>query len=665
MRITESFKRIVGFLKFGRKSAEKEAPQPLAEMLEFRCPHCNRLLAIDVKWRRTEVQCPACGNPLIPEEAIAKNREEDRARREEEKRASREQVAAPPAEKREPKEPAAPAVLSKEIPQPAKVEEKPAEQAAEPPAERPEPKKPVARDYPVRKILPTEKGIDKPPQPVSKPHAEKPGLEKEVVSHRPLEIPQPAKAKEKRHIIMGLDFGTSSTKVLYRELERQKVYPVEFKHAMRGYGNFMLPSIVSLVDDNSYFGTEPDSTSRVFLSLKRCMGCQANVFSNKSCPYYENRSNCFSLTDKDDTEAHIPVKYMCAWYLGYVLKHAKQVIKRKYGEKYDIQLVYNLGIPIDHYQNQQCKKLFSDTFAVAERLSEKMRDGLPFSELCEMTREQFNHVDEIPKEQIRTYIFTETIAAVVSDVLDPSYEAEEKHAIIDVGAGTTDITVLVLPGLEARKGPQKFCVYHAQTFPIGADDIDQKILDRLQKNDKTIGKRGSSLHAIRIAKQDVGTGDSLKVILGGKSYSLPNGEYGKIVDSIANDIYENYRHVWCKAYQKEKRERFWRGLTLFRIGGGNRIDGISRRLGKSLPLSDRSQEVILKKLTLPEDLTTNPENGENWVKDNYDLFAIAYGLTLCQTEWGADDVILSDRIKPLPQPREIQMPDRDELYQRK
>ena len=40
--------------------------------LEFNCPHCSRLLAIDEKWWNTEVECPGCGNYLIPEEAIRK-----------------------------------------------------------------------------------------------------------------------------------------------------------------------------------------------------------------------------------------------------------------------------------------------------------------------------------------------------------------------------------------------------------------------------------------------------------------------------------------------------------------------------------------------------------------------------------------------------------------
>ena len=41
--------------------------------LEFTCPYCDRLLAIDEKWQNTKVQCPNCGNSFVPKKAIANN----------------------------------------------------------------------------------------------------------------------------------------------------------------------------------------------------------------------------------------------------------------------------------------------------------------------------------------------------------------------------------------------------------------------------------------------------------------------------------------------------------------------------------------------------------------------------------------------------------------
>ena len=43
--------------------------------LEFNCPYCDKLLAVDEKWKNHEVECPHCNNALIPDKVIAKNKE--------------------------------------------------------------------------------------------------------------------------------------------------------------------------------------------------------------------------------------------------------------------------------------------------------------------------------------------------------------------------------------------------------------------------------------------------------------------------------------------------------------------------------------------------------------------------------------------------------------
>ncbi len=71
--------------------------------IEFNCPHCDRSLAIDEKWRDMEVQCPDCSGSLVPTRVIAKKKDVEQARekyqetpqniqREEEERAERKEV---------------------------------------------------------------------------------------------------------------------------------------------------------------------------------------------------------------------------------------------------------------------------------------------------------------------------------------------------------------------------------------------------------------------------------------------------------------------------------------------------------------------------------------------------------------------------------------------
>lgn len=53
--------------------------------LEFNCPHCNTLLAIDEKYREMEAKCPSCGNSLIPGKVVAKNQRLELDKKREEK----------------------------------------------------------------------------------------------------------------------------------------------------------------------------------------------------------------------------------------------------------------------------------------------------------------------------------------------------------------------------------------------------------------------------------------------------------------------------------------------------------------------------------------------------------------------------------------------------
>lgn len=47
--------------------------------LEFNCPHCDSLLAIDETWRKTEAKCPNCGNSLILGKVVPEKGKAERA----------------------------------------------------------------------------------------------------------------------------------------------------------------------------------------------------------------------------------------------------------------------------------------------------------------------------------------------------------------------------------------------------------------------------------------------------------------------------------------------------------------------------------------------------------------------------------------------------------
>lgn len=468
--------------------------------------------------------------------------------------------------------------------------------------------------------------------------------------------------QEIRHVIVGLDFGTSSTKVLYRDLEKGvsgEAYPINFNHGIAEYSNFVLPSIVTLNNDRLYFGRDPLSNLNTFLSLKRCMGCQGGKFQYIDCPYYKDRNKCIYIETKQI--GSIPVKFLCALYLAYVLEETNKVIQCRYGSKYDVKVLYNMGIPVDHFENDDCKKLFEETLRVAERLMGHVGQGMLWDDAYQMTLREFQNINIVSQSENKITILKETFAPIFSVILHPSYESGDKHAIIDVGAGTTDIVFFELPEREKMGGIPRLFTLHPRAYSIGCDDIDQGIFKEFKKLNNIPDKWNPFLHAIRLAKHYAEQNNVFKVRMENNNYSIPIELYNKVTKAIADKIYEYYRATAWNAYQKRKRVKLWEELTLFRIGGGNKIRCIRKRLEEPLPLGyEKNIKLTLRDLPLPDDLKIDSGKGELWVRDNYGFFSIAYGLTLYPQRW--PKIIPSDKVRPLPPKPRVDIPDRDQLY---
>ena len=62
------------------------------------------------------------------------------------------------------------------------------------------------------------------------------------------EVPSPVIRPQKKelHFQVGLDFGTSSTKIIYKFLGTPKFRVVNFKHELPNYPNYCLPSLAAI-----------------------------------------------------------------------------------------------------------------------------------------------------------------------------------------------------------------------------------------------------------------------------------------------------------------------------------------------------------------------------------------------------------------------------------
>ena len=115
--------------------------------------------------------------------------------------------------------------------------------------------------------------------------------------HEPAELEQKEKISQaerlpKRKVAraklvnIGIDFGTSSTKVFMRDITARHVYACAFPDALGSFGPFCWPSTIRIDSGRLYFGTPAESmnSGRAIRSFKICLACQHGLFRKEDCP---------------------------------------------------------------------------------------------------------------------------------------------------------------------------------------------------------------------------------------------------------------------------------------------------------------------------------------------------------------------------------------------
>src|SRR5262249_44053304 len=93
------------------------------------------------------------------------------------------------------------------------------------------------------------------------------------------QIQPPPLVRGERTLIVGVDFGTSSTKVIWQDLSDNKFEIFAWCPDKTGLRAFLLPSTIDISDSNIYYGltSEEKSKGQVRLSsIKLCVLCRNN-----------------------------------------------------------------------------------------------------------------------------------------------------------------------------------------------------------------------------------------------------------------------------------------------------------------------------------------------------------------------------------------------------
>ena len=389
----------------------------------------------------------------------------------------------------------------------------------------------------------------------------------------------------RKTLIIGFDFGTHSSKVVFRERGKPDGRIVRFDEHADDYPSCASPSVIRQVRNKLFFGTHALKTSggTLFRSLKVSL-----LTDSKRLPAARSHE-----LDSDS---------LVAAYLTWAFQRVRSSLRS--GKSANAFL--NIAAPMTHVENPKLKARYLRIVQAAWKLSfdaqaVRIEQGITVVEMARMLRDVVS--DSIEGTEMRRFdVLPETIAPVVSLSLDP-FMRPSVYAIVDMGAGTTELSV----------------------FHAGEPGADQKVLCY---KDKTILLGGNDL---QIAERSTGNSK---------------------VTRIVNRVEREYRQIWERGYSVDSAsplsQRRWKDLILVLSGGATRHVMLDRRLRRANPVpkwrgyttSFEACRHVPGTLELDNQMTI----------DDGSMFAVANGLAIERKKW--PEVFQPREIEPLTEPKQ-------------
>jgi hypothetical protein len=256
-----------------------------------------------------------------------------------------------------------------------------------------------------------------------------------------------ARARSERTLIVGVDFGTSATKVVWQDLTDNHFEAFRWPEASTKTTSLLLPSTVTFRAGAVYFGLldsdhlQDDVQLR---SIKLCVLCRG-VLSICRCG---NAGATEGVIRFPGSTQSISAGAIACLFLGYVFREVELALATKFPND-NLLLLWNVGCPMDHLDDGNRKSAWEKMAGVGMKLRARVVNpvGLHLASEASKTMETI----VVPAQSDRNYFVQPEGFAAVKAFLESPQGESKTYAIVDIGAGTTEVSFLFNGGRWRRR----------------------------------------------------------------------------------------------------------------------------------------------------------------------------------------------------------------------
>lgn len=408
-------------------------------------------------------------------------------------------------------------------------------------------------------------------------------------------------------IQVGIDFGTSTTKVAYREAGLGGVVrPVIFDHGLDGVPEFGLPSLAMVDGDGKLrvgvqaaAGIGDRSWAEAMRAFKALLVERSEVVGGAP-----NLREAF-----DGYAQHHPVEgrvltpeIVSFVFLAYALREARRSISAlpEYRDS-KLEFLYNVCLPMEHLESNPAL----DTFRLILAKAECLESDWPLDAGPEWLSENFgSYIAGGSQSSERVFVIPESVAEAAS-YLSWQGSMPGLHALVDIGAGTTDVSFFNLVEEESEGTLKTHCYWYSSgNLAIGGLAIE-RLFDVSEGGALTAGQISAMFRELRE----------------GRRPHLANG-----AREILSAIHEEARPVSGEAYGLLRAETPWHKVEVFLTGGGGEVPGAEAVFAQPWWPHLVRQHIRYRVSALPEPDSYDSLDG----RGPFSRMAVAYGLTYPQ-----------------------------------